>query len=89
VIIGEIDLGVCGGCTVWRSSEDLRFLTIADPRSKRPPGPSKKLLQKPGRFNNSGSPFSVRIPGVSTPLEPDSFELLAAEPAVRTEIRIG
>lgn len=34
-------------------------------------------------------PFSDRTPGVNTPLEPEAFELLAAEPAVRAEIRIG
>ncbi|MGI5341903.1 recombinase family protein [Streptomyces sp. CA-181903] len=54
----------------------------------RTPGPSK-LPQKPGWFKNLGAPFSDRIPGATTPLEPDGFELLAAEPAVRTEIRIG
>lgn len=44
----------------------------------------QKPLQKPRAFNNPYEPFSERIAGMDTPPE-----LLAAEPVVLTEIRIG
>jgi hypothetical protein len=52
---------------------------VAGRAAGKPPEPSK-LLQKPWWFNNFGSPFSDRISGVSTPLEPDAVDLLVGTP---------
>lgn len=40
-------------------------------------------------LNNPDRPFADSVPGVSTPPKPDSFELLVAEPARLSDIRIG
>jgi hypothetical protein len=47
----------------------------------------QELLQQPGVFNNLWTPFSEKITAVTSLLEPS--DLLAAEPANPTEIRIG